>query len=583
MSHSIDPSRLAAIARGDEPADLVLKNARLMDVLSGRIETTGIAIAGAWIAGIGDGYRGRESVDLEGGYMCPGLIEAHVHVESSLVRPREYARAVAAHGVTTAVTNPHEIANVLGVEGIRFMLEDAEDAVMDLLVTVPSSVPASPLSTSGGAVSLSDMRSLLADRRVVGLGEVMDYPGVVAGDPKPLAQIEAFRGYPIDGHCPGLGGKALDAYIAAGITSDHECTDAAEAEEKIRRGMRVFLREGSVARNLRALLPAVTPANERRLCFCTDDCQARDLLAKGSIDHLVRLAIAGGVPPVTAIRMATLNPAEHFRLDDRGAVAPGRRADLVVFRDLSAPAAERVYRGGVLVARNGATVPEGNAGAAPGIPPEVRNTLSVDWERVDFRIPAGGRRIRVIGVVPGELITGSLEMDARIADGQAVADPEKDLLKIAVIERHRSSGRMGLGFVKGIGLKEGAIAGTVAHDHHNLIAIGADDRSMETAVKAVAEAGGGLAAAHGERVTSLLPLPIAGLMSDEPIERVRDRMDSLLVAAGKLGSPLPDPFMAMSFLGLEVIPSLKLTDLGLVDVSARKIVPLFLSERGAGT
>ncbi|MEW6720134.1 MAG: adenine deaminase [Thermodesulfobacteriota bacterium] len=559
----------------------MLKNVRLVDVLSGKIETTDIAVAGGLIAGIGDGYGGRESVDLEGHYVCPGLIDAHVHVESALVRPREFARAVVSRGVTTAVTNPHEIANVLGIEGVRFMLADAEEAVMDLLATVPSSVPASPLATSGAAVSLSEMRSLLSDPHVVGLGEVMDYYGVVAGDAKLLEQIEAFRGYPIDGHCPGLGGKALNAYIAAGISSDHECTNAAEAGEKIRRGMRVFIREGSVARNLRALLPVVTPDNERRLCFCTDDCQARDLLAKGSIDHLVRLAIAGGVPPMTAIRMATLNAAEHFRLHDRGAVAPGRRADLIVFRDLASPVAEMVYRSGVLVARDGETVSPVDT-VAPGIPPEVRDTVSVDWLRVDFRIPAEGRRVRVIGIVAGELITESLDMEARTADGHAVADPGRDLLKIAVIERHRSSGRMGLGFVKGIGLKEGAIAGTVAHDHHNLIVIGADDRSMETAAKAVAYARGGQAVAIGERVTALLPLPIAGLMSDEPVGRVSDRMNSLLAAAGELGSPLADPFMAMSFLGLEVIPHLKLTDLGLVDVNEKKIVPLFLSGRGAG-
>ena len=574
----MDLAQVLSIARGDEPADRVLTNARLVDVLSGRIDLTGIAIAGSMIVGVGDGYRGRETVDLGGHYVCPGFIDAHVHMESALVRPREFARAVVPRGVTTVVTNPHEIANVLGVEGIRFMLEDAERAPLDAFVMLPSCVPATSMATSGARLSLADLHPLLAERRVIGLGEVMDFHGVVAGDPRALAEIDAFRGHPIDGHCPGLGGKALNAYLAAGITSDHECIGVDEVEEKLRRGMTIFIREGSAARNLQALLPAITLYNERRLCFCTDDRQPRDLLEEGSIDHLIRQAIAGGIAPMTAVRMATLNPAEHFGLHDRGVVVPGRRADLVVFRDLAVPVPERVYQGGVEVARDGAMVPPegGKEAAVPS--PKVRNTVFLDWSRVDFRIPARGRRIRVIGAVPGQLITESLEMEPLVQAGWAVADPGRDLLKIAVIERHRSSGRVGLGFVKGIGLKRGALAGTVVHDHHNLIVIGADDRSMETASRAVAEEGGGQAAALGGDVMALLPLPIAGLMSDEPIERVRDRMNSLTAAAATLGSPLNDPFATMSFLGLEVIPSLKLTDLGLVDGNAMRIVPLFLPE-----
>jgi adenine deaminase len=573
-------SQIVAVARGDEPADLVLTNARLVDVFSGRIERTEIAIAGSSVAGVGAGYRGRQLVDLGGCYVCPGFIDAHVHLESAMVRPREYARAVVSRGVTTVVTNPHEIANVAGVEGIRFMLADMEPVAIDAFVMVPSCVPATNLATSGASLSLADLRPLLAERRVIGLGEVMDFHGVVAGDLRLLAEIDAFRGFPIDGHCPGLGGKALNAYLAVGITSDHECTGAGEADEKLRRGMRIFVREGSAARNLEALLPVVTPDNQRRLCFCTDDRQPQDLLEEGSIDHLVRRAIAGGIPPVTAIRMATVNPAEHFRLHDRGAVVPGRRADLVVFHDLAAPVPDRVYQGGILVARGGAMVPGAAGNVGMGIPPEIRNTVSVDWSRVDFRIPVRSLRARVIGVVPGQVLTESLVMEPLVVGGWAVADPGRDLLKIAVIERHRSSGRVGLGFVKGIGLKRGAIASTVVHDHHNLIVIGADDRSMESAARAVAEEGGGQAAAVGENVLALLPLPVAGLMSDEPIERVRARMSGLIAAAGAMGSPLRDPFTTMAFLGLEVIPSLKLTDLGLVDGNAMRIVPLFLPEGG---
>ncbi len=574
------PADWVAVARGDRLADLVLRDARLIDVFSGTIRRTDIAVADSRIAGLGDGYLGREEVELDGRYVCPGYIDAHVHVESSLVPPAEFARAVVPRGVTTVIANPHEIANVRGTAGIRFLLEDAERAHLDVFVTVPSCVPATSLSTSGARLGPDDLRQLLAEPLVVGLGEVMNFHGVVAGDPRILEEIELFRGYPVDGHCPGLHGKALNAYAAAGITSDHECTSAAEAAEKIRRGMKIFLREGSAARNLKALLQVITPSNERFLCFCTDDRQTRDLLGEGSIDHLVRLALAGGVDPIAAIRMATLNAAEHFRLHDRGAVVPGRQADMVVLRDLAAPLPETVYRKGVVVAREGEMIPSTSGRRTRSSSAEVRNTVLVNWSRLDLRIPVQGRRMRVIGALPGQLVTDALVMEPTVEAGCAVADTRRDLLKIAVIERHHGSGRTGLGFVTGIGLQRGAIASTVAHDHHNLIVIGADDGSMECAARAVARQGGGYAAVLGDDVLALLPLPVAGLMSDEPIERVRDGMDRLLEAAGRLGSPLHDPFTAMSFLGLEVIPSLKLTDLGLVDGNAMAVVPLFPSPGG---
>ncbi len=575
----MDLSHLVAVARGGEPADLVLRNARLVDVFSPDIRTTDIAVAGTAVAGIGRGYRGRETVDLKGRYVCPGFIDAHVHLESGLVRPREFARAAVPRGVTTVVADPHEIANVAGAAGIRFLLRDAARAPLQVFVNVPSCVPATRLATSGAALSAADFEALTSDPRVLGLGEVMDFRGVVAGDPRVLAAIAAARGRPVDGHAPGLGGRELNAYVAAGIGSDHECASAEEAREKLGLGMTIFVREGSAARNLSALLPLATPHAERRLCFCTDDRQPADLLDEGSIDFLVRRAVAGGVPPLAAIRMATLNPAEHFRLADRGAVAPGRRADLVVFGDLGDVRPELVYSGGVLAARDGAPAGPawGDGTADPDQDPDadVRGTVRIDWSRTDFRIPATGSRMRVIGVVPDQIHTGSLVVAPLVLDGFAVADPDRDLLKIAVIERHGASGRTALGFVRGMGLKEGAIAGTVVHDHHNLIAIGADDASMETAARAAAAGGGGLAVARGETVLAVLPLPIAGLMSGEPIERVREGVRSLAGAAGSLGSPLRDPFMTMSFLGLEVVPALKMTDLGLVDVEAQAIVPLF--------
>ncbi|HYU32939.1 MAG TPA: adenine deaminase [Thermoanaerobaculia bacterium] len=568
----MDLTRTLAIARGDEPADLLLSNARLVNVLSGEIHPADIAVAGGIVTGLGAGPRpAREEIDLGGLYVAPGLIDAHVHIESSMVPPAEFARAVVPRGVTTVVTDPHEIGNVLGLAGIQFMLDDAEGAPLDVLVNASSCVPATHLETSGAHLAADDLATLLRHPRVLGLAEVMNFPGVIGGDPEVLAKLQAFRGRPIDGHCPGLSGPALAAYVAAGIHNDHECTSVEEAREKLRAGLAIFIREATNARNLRTLLPLVSPATERHLCLCTDDRQPADLLDEGSIDHMIRVAIAEGIDPVTAIRLGTLNTAEHYGLYDRGAVAPGRRADLVVFADLRAPRASMVFRGGELVARDGRLVVP-----SPTRLRQLPPTVHLAMDRLDFTIPAQGSRVRVIGAVPDQLITESLEMDAALRDGQAVADPARDLLKMAVIERHHGSGGMGRGFVHGIGLRRGAIASTVAHDHHNLVVIGADDRSMRTAVLAVAGAGGGLAVADGETILGLLPLPLAGLMSDRPIEEVRDGMRALLDAAHGLGARLRDPFMAMSFLALEVIPSLKLTDAGLIDVERFEVVPLFV-------
>ncbi len=570
---------LLSVARGDRPADLVFRNARLVNVMSGEIEHTGVAVAGHLIAGVGDGYRGEREIDLGGRYLCPGFLDAHVHIESSMVPPSEFARAAVPAGVTTVITDPHEIANVCGLEGIRFMLRDAESVPLEIFVNASSCVPATGLATSGAALEAGDLAQLLAEPRVLGLAEVMNFPGVVAGDRQVVAKLRAFDGRVIDGHCPGLTGHALNAYAAAGISSDHECTTPEEGREKLQRGMTLFIREASGARNLEALLPLVDQTTERRICLCTDDRQPSDLLGEGSIDHLVRFAIRRGLEPMTAIRLATLNPAEHYRLSDRGAIAPGRRADLIVFSDLAAPRAERVYVGGLSVAEDGEALFERRQLAPAAVrDTAVRDTVHVDLGSIDLRIPAGdsASQIRVIGAVPDQLITEGLRAAPRVADGFAVADPARDLLKIAVVERHRGTGNVGKGFVRGLGLERGAIAGTVAHDHHNLVIIGADDASMMTAARAVADAGGGLAAADGDRLLALLPLEVAGLMSDRPIEDVRSSVDALLAAARELGSTLREPFMAMSFLGLEVIPSLKLTDLGLVDVDRFEIVPLFV-------
>jgi len=565
--------RIAA-ARGDTPADLLLTNLQLVNVFTGDIYPTEIAIKGSRIIGIGSGYEAADTVDLGGRYVAPGLIDAHVHIESSLCAPPEFSRAVLTHGVTSVITDPHEIANVHGLDGIRFMLDSAKGGALSMYVMASSCVPATHMETAGADLDAADLQTLLDNPWVIGLAEVMNFPGVVYGDEGVLEKLDAFAGRPLDGHCPGLTGQALNAYAAAGIGSDHECTTVEEAREKLRLGMVIFIREATNAHNLRPLLPLVTPENSRRICWCTDDRQPADLLDDGSIDHMIRVAIReGGLDPVTAIRMGTLNTAEYFRLYDRGALAPGRRADLFVFSDLDAPRAELVYRGGQLVARDGALTITLSPPPVTALP----HSININWDAVDFSIPADGQRVRVIGSLENQLITEHRIEDARIENGFAVADPARDILKMAVIERHHASGNVGKGFIHGIGLRRGAIAGTVAHDHHNLVVIGADDASMMTAARAVERLGGGLVAVDGERVLAELPLPVGGLMSDRPIDEVRAALDRLLdVAAHELGSTLHDPFMAMSFMALEVIPSLKLTDIGLVDVDRFEPVPLFV-------
>ena len=566
-------AEIVSAARGDGAVDLVLRNARIVNVFSAEVYESDVAISRSRIVGLGPGYEGKKQIDLAGAYLAPGFIDAHVHIESSMIGVREFARAVLPRGTTSVIVDPHEIANVHGLDGIRYMFDQAKYGRLSMFVMVPSCVPATSMATAGAHLDAKDIIPLLNDPYVLGLAEMMNYPGVVHGDPEVVEKLEMFHDRVLDGHAPALSGHHLSAYVAAGVGSDHECTTVEEAQEKLRLGMYIFIREATNAHNLRDLLPLVTPQNCRRFCFCSDDRHPSDLLERGHIDSMIRTAIAEGLDPLTAIRMATLNSAEWFRLQDRGAIAPGRRADLVVFNSFDDLEIQLVLRGGQVVASDGEmSIPLDK----PLRPSYLRSSMNVDWRAVDFAIPAAGRKVRVIGIVPGQLITEHRIEAARLVHGRAEADVERDLLKIAVIERHMASGRMSRGFVQGMGLRRGAIASTVAHDHHNLIIVGTDDASMMTAARAVADMRGGLAVADGDGVLARLPLPVAGLMSDKPLEIVCKQMEELRDAVQALGSPLEQPFVVLSFLALEVIPSLKLTDQGLVDVERFEFVPLFV-------
>ncbi|MBN1888709.1 MAG: adenine deaminase [Thermoflexales bacterium] len=567
----MDLAQLIKLARGQAEADSLLKNGRVVNVYTGEIYPADVALAGGLIVGVGPGYHAREEIDLDGRYVCPGFIDAHVHIESSMAPPNEFARAVVPRGTTTVVADPHEIANVLGLAGVDYMLEAARHNPLSVFIMMPSCVPATHMEHAGASLSWQDIAPYRDTPGVLGLAEMMNFPGVLYGVEDVLNKLRAFEGRVRDGHAPGLSGRDLAAYAAI-IGSDHECTTLEEAREKIRLGMTVFIREATNAHNLEALLPLVNNANSRRMCFCTDDRQPADLLDQGHIDFILRTAIAEGLDPVTAIQMATLNPAEYFRLHDRGAVAPGKRGDLVVFSDLKDIHASLVFQDGRLAARDGHMLPWERPERLPSPPP----SMNVNWDRLSFRIEAASSRGRVIGAIADQIVTEHLVQELPVRDGCVVADPGQDLAKIAVIERHAGTGNYGLGLVKGLGLARGAIASSVAHDSHNIVVAGVDDDALMLAARTVAEMGGGMAAVDGQTVLAQLPLPIAGLMSEEPIETIRAQMDAMLRASAQLGSPLHDPYMAMSFLALPVIPSLKITDKGLVDVDKFELVPLFV-------
>lgn len=562
---------LIKAASGEIVVDLLLKNGRLINVFSGEIYREDIAIHKGYVVGFGS-YKAKKKLDLGGKFIAPGFIDGHVHIESSMVSISEFARAVAPKGVTSVITDAHEIANVLGIDGIKYMLESSKNQPLNVFFMLPSCVPATNMETAGAHLTGFDLYPFLKEKWVLGLGEVMNFPGVIAADDDMLNKIKIAVGKRIDGHSPGLCGKTLSAYVSAGIESDHESTTLAEAKEKLEKGMYIMVREGTSERNLKDIIPLVNEKNYSRFFFVSDDRHARDIVKEGSIDYIIRKAISLGLDPVTAIKMATINAAEYFRLPRIGAIAPGYQADMVVLNNLKDIKPLMVFRRGELVAVKGRFI-----GKKVKLAGSLRGSINVKWlAPKDFKISAQKNNMLVIEVIPRQIITRKKVFPAKIEKGFAVSDTKRDILKMINVERHMASGNVGKGFVKGFGLKRGAIASSVAHDSHNILCVGADDKSMYAACVEIIKMGGGLCVADGEKVLGRIPLPIAGLMTDKPLEFVVKELEKLTITAKKLGCTLDDPFMTLSFLALPVLPELKLTDKGIVDVTKMKIVGLFV-------
>jgi len=564
----MDLKELISVARGETQADLLLKNARIVNTFIGEIEQADVAIYGDKIAGVGDYGRAREIIDLQGKFLAPGLINGHTHIESSMLHPARYAEAVVPKGTLVVVTDLHEIANVCGSEGIKFVTDLARKLPLDMLFMAPSCVPATHLETSGAQISSKEVKKILAHPKILGLGAMMNFPGVVSGDEEVLKKISASKGKIIDGHAPGLAGKELNAYLSAGILSDHESTTLEEGKEKLRRGMYLMIREGSSEKNLDALLPLVTDNTYKRCFFVVDDRNCSDLLWEGDIDAVVRKAIERGLEPVRAIQMATINAAEYFRLYDRGGIGPGYRANLITITDLAKLEIDMVFYQGKLVAKQGKPL-----FPLPPITLELRDTVRIKPPMgKSLKIAAVDKTYPVIEIVPGQIVTRKAVEKMKVMDGVVMPDVERDILKLVVVERHKASGNIGVGLVKGFGLKKGALASSVAHDSHNIIAVGTNDFDILKAIEEINRLQGGLVVCANLEILASLPLPIAGLLSPEPLDVVVSQHEIVEKTAASLGNLPPAPFALLSFLALPVIPELRLTDLGLVDVVKFKLL-----------
>ncbi|MGR3551092.1 adenine deaminase [Pseudooceanicola sp.] len=560
-------SRLISQGRGDTPADLVLRGGVVWDMVTGSKIGGDVAICGDTIVGIGVDYEGERVIDVTGQTLVPGFIDTHLHIESSLVTPHEFDRCVGPRGVTTAICDPHEIANVIGVAGIEYFLDCALETVMDIRVNLSSCVPSSHMETAGAQIEAPDLVPLMDHPQVIGLAEFMNYPGVIFQDPGCMAKLEAFRGRHIDGHCPQLVGRDLNAYIAAGIRTEHEATTADEAREKLQKGMRVLIREGSVSKDMHALQPLLNDVTSAYMCLCTDDRNPLDISEHGHLDYMIRELIRLGCPPLAVYRAASLSAAEAFGLKDRGQIAPGKRADIVVLDDIAECRATLVLSGGVVM-------DEAAFAARTVTPPVGRGSVKIGTIRADhFRTGGNRRRTDVIGIIPGKIITEHLHETIPITDGDKRPDLARDLIKIAVVERHGINGNIATGFVKGFGLKAGAIASTVCHDHHNIAVVGADYSDMAMAANRLGDLQGGFVVVRDGAVLAELSLPVAGLMSDRPFEEVHESLIALRTAAGSLGVTLEEPLLQLAFLALPVIPALKITDRGMVDVEKFEIIP----------
>jgi adenine deaminase len=553
--------------RGIIPADLVLKGARVFDLITGDLVETDVAICGDRIVGVFGQYSGQREIDLAGKILTPGFIDTHLHIESSLVTPFEFDRCVTPHGVTTAICDPHEIANVCGLTGIEYFLAASSRTLMDIRVQLSSCVPSTHMETTGARLEAADIAPLMDHPRVIGLAEFMNYPGVLFKDAGCLAKLDAFAGRHIDGHAPLLRGNDLNGYIAAGIRTEHEATSYDEALEKLRKGMRVLIREGSVSKDLHALAALITERHSPYIAFCTDDRNPLDIAEHGHLDYLIRTAIGLGTPPLAVYRAASLSAAEAFGLKDRGLIAPGLRADIAVLDDLEACRVSMVFAGGVLV-------DEAAFAARKVIPPVARHSVKAPpVTAASFRTSANRVETPVIGIIEGKIITQHLTYDIAPTDGDKRPDLARDLIKIAVVERHGVNGNIATGFVKGFGLQKGAIASTVCHDHHNIAVVGADYEDMALAVRRLSEIEGGFVVTAAGQILAELSLPVAGLMSLNSFEQVHSDLVKLRAAAKSLGVVLEEPFLQLAFLCLPVIPHLKITDHGMVDVDRFEVMP----------